>query len=197
MRRKKYFGSIIAVDGFLTLGFYMGLEARKERIMEITVKQLKKLGACRDQVALFKETFGASAKVTLENCLIAAEAGLDIDWASRRLLTSRQRAAYLAATAPARAVYLATRAPARAAYLAATAPARAACLAATAPARAAHKAAKASAWAAYLAATAQAWADYEAAETQDWTDHDATKAPAWAAYLAAIAPAFFEASQIN
>jgi len=84
--------------------------------MKITIAQLKKLEACSDQVALFEKIFGASAKVTLENCLIAAEAGLDIDWASQRLLTSRQRAAYLAAEASAWAAYKAATGPAWADY---------------------------------------------------------------------------------
>ena len=123
--------------------------------MKITVKQLKRLKACDDQVALFEKTFGASAEVTLENCLIAAEAGLDFDWAALRLLTSRQRADYEAATAPARAAYRVATAPARADYEAAIAPAWADYEAATAQARAA-----------YLAATAQALADYEAALAQ-------------------------------
>jgi len=134
--------------------------------MKITIAQLKKLKACDDQVELFKATFGASAEVTLENCLIAAKVELDFDWAARNLLNPAQKAAYEAAKAQARAAYEAAEAPVRAAYEAAEASARAAYAAAEAPSRAAYKAAKAPAWAAYEAVKASAWAAYEDAKAR-------------------------------
>ena len=101
----------------------------------LTAKQLVALGACHDQVALFRKTFGASVRVTPARMVKVAPL-FDWEWGAWQLLSTQARAAYVAATAPAWAAYDAT-----------TVPALAACEAATAQA-----------WAAYKAATAQAWA---------------------------------------
>ena len=68
--------------------------------MKVTVAQLTKLNACRDQVDLFIKTFGQEVEVTEASCLIAARAGIDIDWAAQKLLTPKQRQAYKDAKAP-------------------------------------------------------------------------------------------------
>ena len=73
--------------------------------MKITVKQLIKLNACADQVKVFKKVFGASATVTLANCLKAGKAGLDFDWAAQNLLPAPAREAYEKVTAPAWKAY--------------------------------------------------------------------------------------------
>ena len=105
----------------------------------ITLKQLTDVGACSEQVALFKATFGDSVNVTVARARKVS--GL-FDWDfARRFLDGEGKAAYDAATAPADAAYKASTATAYAAYKAATA-----------PAAAAYKAARATAWAsAYIA----------------------------------------------
>ena len=68
--------------------------------MKVTVTQLTKLNACRDQADLFIKTFGQEVEVTEANCLIAARAGIAIAWAAQKLLTPKQKQAYLDAEAP-------------------------------------------------------------------------------------------------
>ena len=85
----------------------------------ITLKQLTDVGACSEQVALFKATFGDSVNVTVARARKVS--GL-FDWDfARRFLDGEGKAAYDAATAPAYADYKAATAPAYAAYDAATA----------------------------------------------------------------------------
>ena len=99
-----------------------------------TLKQLTDVGACSEQVALFKATFGDSVNVTVARARKVS--GL-FDWDfARRFLDGEGKAAYNAARATADAAYDA----------------------ATAPAYAAYNAARATAYAAYNAATATAWA---------------------------------------
>ena len=67
--------------------------------MKITIRMLR--GACEEQVYLFRDTFPCGAEVTLENCLKAAAAGLDISWAAERFLTAPAWAEYKNAAAAA------------------------------------------------------------------------------------------------
>ena len=100
--------------------------------MKITVKQLKKLGACKNQVVLFQSIFGESVTLTKE---VVKEHGhkFDVDWLAHKLLTHTQiidyeakrtllYADYEAKCAPLWADYLAKCAPLWADYLAKCAP---------------------------------------------------------------------------
>ena len=62
--------------------------------MKITVKQLIALNACAGQVKTFRRLFGASATVTLANCIKAVKAEMSFDWAARYLLSAPARDAY-------------------------------------------------------------------------------------------------------
>ena len=92
--------------------------------MKVTVSQLTKLNACRDQVDLFIKTYGQEVEVTEANCLIAVRAGIDIGWAAQKLLTPKQKQAYKDAEAPLRKAYKDAEAPLRKAYEDAEAPLR-------------------------------------------------------------------------
>ena len=83
----------------------------------ITLAQLRKLGACKDQVALFKVTFGSSVEVTVEAAVEHADK-FDFDWAAGKLLSAPARAEYEKVCAAALAEYEKVCAPAWAiAYL--------------------------------------------------------------------------------
>ena len=84
--------------------------------MKVTVTQLTKLNACRDQADLFIKTFGQEVEVTEANCLIAARAGIAIAWAAQKLLTPKQKQAYEDAEAPLLQAYKDAEAPLLQAY---------------------------------------------------------------------------------
>ena len=84
--------------------------------MKITLRNLKAKGACEEQVALFKETFGQSVEVTEETCDKAVKAGLDFNWASANLLSRTQLAEYDRVQGLARAEYERVQGPALAEY---------------------------------------------------------------------------------
>ena len=84
--------------------------------MIITLKQLKDLRACQEQVYLFEETFGESVEVTRELCL---EYASDLRWFASKGFRKNQLATYKAAIVEPQAVYEAAIAEARAAYKAA------------------------------------------------------------------------------
>lgn len=66
-----------------------------EAIMKtIDVTFLKRKHACKEQIALFRRTFGESVKITRANCLKAAEVELDFDWAAIKLLSSKALKTY-------------------------------------------------------------------------------------------------------
>ena len=102
---------------------------------KVTVKMLDKLDACEEDVSLFIMYFGKEAEVTLENCLICAKLGLDLDWFARRVLSSPAWAKYMESIAPASAKYDEATALARAEYYEAKAQAWAKYEEAMAPAR--------------------------------------------------------------
>lgn len=61
--------------------------------MTITAKQLRKLGACKQQVAIFAREWPNGCEVTLVTVLRALELGLDLDWAVDQFFSrSAQRA---------------------------------------------------------------------------------------------------------
>ena len=86
--------------------------------MKITVKQLKALGACEDQVKLFQDLFGPSVVVTEALCVQHAQK-FSWGWAAHNFLSAPALKAYRKAVAPARKAYKAYRkavAPASKAY---------------------------------------------------------------------------------
>ena len=79
--------------------------------MIITAKKLESLGACADQVALFRKLFGERKKVAVDLCRKHA-ADFDWDWAARRMLSAPAWKAYNEAAAPAWKAYDEAAAPA-------------------------------------------------------------------------------------
>ena len=69
--------------------------------MIITAKKLESLGACADQVELFRHLFGERQKVTVDLCRKYA-ANFDWDWAAASLLSPPAWKAYEEAEATAR-----------------------------------------------------------------------------------------------
>jgi len=59
----------------------------------ITAKLLVSMGACHEQVKLFRKLFGTSVKVTLKGCVKAASQ-FDFDWAACNLLSAPAEAEY-------------------------------------------------------------------------------------------------------
>ena len=83
--------------------------------MIITLKQLRRLGACEPQVALFKERFGTSVELT-EALMIEHGKDFDLDWIAAKVFTPEQYADYKAKCDLLFADYKATRAPLYADY---------------------------------------------------------------------------------
>ena len=125
--------------------------------MIITAKKLESLGACANQVELFRHLFGERQKVTVDLCRKYA-ANFDWDWAAANLLS----------------------APAWKAYEEAEATARKACQEAEATARKAYQEAKATAWKAYDEATAPVLKAYDETEAAAWKAYQEATAEAFA-----------------
>jgi len=72
--------------------------------MKITLTQIKKAGACAEQVSLFEELFGHSVELTPE---VIAEHGskFEANWFAKNLLPADKRTDYDRVTAPALAEY--------------------------------------------------------------------------------------------
>ena len=61
--------------------------------MTITLKQLRLMGACEPQVALFKERFGTSVELT-EVLMIEHGKDFDLSWIAAKVFTPEQYADY-------------------------------------------------------------------------------------------------------
>ena len=85
------------------------------KTITITYAQLKKLGACKDQLKLFKARHGSSVKLTRKNVAKKAQ-GFDINWLARTTLSPSALADYNAKRAPLLADYAAKCAPLDADY---------------------------------------------------------------------------------
>ncbi len=90
--------------------------------MIITLKELKRLDACKGEVHRFEKLFGKSVRVTKKLCLKHAQ-DVDWDWAAWHLLGDDAREAYHAARHSAWVVYWAGTQSAWLAFLAARLPA--------------------------------------------------------------------------
>ena len=85
--------------------------------MTITLKQLRLLGACNEQVELFKAIFGKSVEVTYD-VIVQYGAQFDIKWLAKKVLSVDKYADYEAKRDPLWADYEAKRAPLWADYAA-------------------------------------------------------------------------------
>ena len=137
--------------------------------MKITLKELRLIGACEQQVELFKETFGTEVELTVENALRYG-ALFDIDWIASKVLQGGKLADYRAKCAPLDADYWAKCAPLWDDYRAKCAPL----------------------WADYEAKRATLDAGYEAKRATLWADYEAKRAPLAADYRAKCALLFAE-----
>ena len=54
--------------------------------MKITYDMIK--NGCENQVKIFQRTWPNGVEVTVENCLIAVELGLNLDWAATHLFSA-------------------------------------------------------------------------------------------------------------
>ena len=89
----------------------------------LSLRKLKLLGACTQQVELFHRLFGDRCIVSVELC-VAHAAQFDWSWAAQRLLSVTAYKAYYEAVAPAYKARDEAVAPACKAYDEAVAPAR-------------------------------------------------------------------------
>ena len=89
----------------------------------ITAERLAALGACKQQVNLFRQMFPDGAPLTAETALNVADK-FNWDWAAKGLLPPAALKAYEEATAPAGKAYEEATAPAGKAYEEAKATAR-------------------------------------------------------------------------
>ena len=69
--------------------------------MKITREYLVGLGASCEQLDTFSDEWPDGAEITLDNCLRAAELGLNLDWLAENMFPARALEAYLQAIAPA------------------------------------------------------------------------------------------------
>lgn len=67
----------------------------------ITYRELKKAGACADQLDLFKRYFNNKVVVTKDRCL-AVKDGFDFTWAARRFLSKKGYTRYMSIIMPLR-----------------------------------------------------------------------------------------------
>jgi hypothetical protein len=140
---------------------------------QITLAQLRKAGACKSQVVLFKKRFGESVRVTED---LACQYGpeFDIEWASQHLLSPSAYEVYRAAMASvctARVPYAVVMASARIPYAAVSAVA----------------------YFPYVAAMIPAHFPYNVASTVAYVPYVATMIPAYVPYAAFSAMAFARA----
>ena len=126
-----------------------------------TVDDLRVLGACNNQVALFAATFPNGA--TADDVGAAVAAGLDVQWLVRRVVARDVWRAYEEAEAPLWRAYAEVEAPLWRAYEEAVAPLWRAYEEALVPLRRAYLEARAPLLRAYLEARAPLWRAYEEA----------------------------------
>jgi len=138
--------------------------------MKITREYLVGLGASCEQLDTFSDEWPDGAEITLDNCLRAAELGLDLDWLAEKMFPARALEAYLQATAPALEAYEQAKAQALEAY----------------------RQARATALEAYRQATAPAWEAFEKARATALEAYEQATAPALEAYRQARATAFYK-----
>ena len=113
-------------------------------VVKITLKQLKNLDACEDQLKLFEKVFGESVsfKTEAQAVKVAVKVAQKFDfewWASHKLLKGDYRKAYYEALTPLYKAYMEAEAPLWKVYLEAIPPFEEAYLEAEAPLRKTYK----------------------------------------------------------
>ena len=78
--------------------------------MKITLKDLRRMGACSEQVTLFKSLFGEEVEMTRENVLQYG-AQFNLNWIAPKIMSEAQYADYESKRAPLDADYESKRAP--------------------------------------------------------------------------------------
>jgi hypothetical protein len=83
---------------------------------QVSIETLEKLGACKEQVELFRQTFPDGADYTEANVLRAVAAGLNVDWFGKRVVAAESWRAYEDATTEAWNAHEREKRPTRAVY---------------------------------------------------------------------------------
>ena len=83
--------------------------------MKITLKDLRRMGACSGQVELYKSLFGTEVELTLE-AVVQYGAQFDLNWIAPKIMSEVQYADYVSKRAPLNADYVSKRAPLYADY---------------------------------------------------------------------------------
>ena len=84
--------------------------------MKITLKDLRRMGACLEQVKLFKSLFGTEVELTRE-AVVQYGAQFDLNWIAPKIMSEAQYADYVSKRAPLDADYESKRAPLYADYV--------------------------------------------------------------------------------
>jgi hypothetical protein len=137
---------------------------------KLTVRHLRKAGACSDQVRLFERTFPNGVRPTMRAWAKAWAAGLDVFWCAS-LLRGPALAEYERVRGPALAEYERVRGPAWAEYERVRGPA----------------------WAEYERVRGAAWAEHERVTGAAWAEYERVRGPALAEYERVRGPAFTKA----
>ena len=149
----------------------------------ITARQLRAKGACADQLALFRERFGASVTFdTLEALEAACVANPDFDysWAAGALFSEPIWEEYERQRAPILAEYERQRAPIWAEYERQRAPILAEYERQHEPIRTEYARQRAPIWAEYERQRAPIWAEYERQHEPIWAEYARQRATLWA-----------------
>ena len=77
--------------------------------MKITLKDLRRMGACKEQVELYKWLFNESVELTRGN-ILRYGTQFDLNWIADKIMTKEQYADYESKRAPLDADYLSKRA---------------------------------------------------------------------------------------
>ena len=77
--------------------------------MNITLKDLRRMGACEGKVDLYKQLFGKSGELTRAN-ILRYGAQFELNWIADKIMTKEQYADYESKRAPLDADYLSKRA---------------------------------------------------------------------------------------
>ncbi len=124
--------------------------------MIVTLKELKRVGACKGEVARFEKLFGERVRITKKLCLEHAQ-DVDWGWTAGNLLKQEAWNVYHADCLAAWEGYLAAIQPARGGYLTAIQPAQEVCVPAERPAWVVYRATQQSAKKVYNKALALAF----------------------------------------
>ena len=89
--------------------------------MKITLKDLRRMGACSGQVELYKSLFGTEVELTRE-AVVQYGAQFDLNWIAPKIMSEAQYADYESNRASLYADYLSKRAPLDADYVSKRAP---------------------------------------------------------------------------